>query len=821
MYRIKKVASLVADAYLPEKKADEAEEPVYIDGNYKNVAASNLTRRKLRYLPSNLKEKPFSMPEEDVYPCNFNDIYITKNAKVYKLGKNGYAQIKVGKLVNKNGNVTDIIRYYDKTRDKYEVIVLRKLMAYAFLGYDGTGSVINAENKYDNNAIENIYIKPRGTKMFFLDHPAVEIYSDIPEDCVEYKDLFLNRNMNVYHKKGDMYVKLVKYIIKEKGKKIFVGCRYIDDDNKIHNIEITSAFEEIFGERFCFNKEKTECYLVKKKNSYRKKCREEYVQEIGSDYFTSPKNENLWINRAGDVYEYVSGKGYVRLKRITEKKHGHPYVYVNYAQNYKGIYRHKGIDRLLAETFLWKEDTKCPHIIHKDGDYLNNDLDNLALAGEEKRIKIAQMQERKRMALENKLTAKTDRTGAKSVAAPLKKSKSYAEKKHKDIENYKYEQTLPETFKPIPGATYKDYYINPEGEVYKYDEEKGYRKIEICTKENGVAYIKLNNMDKEVGLLLTKAFVPNPSNAINWEPINGNKKDISLSNIRWKSNCCVVESIPATAHKTYEDNIWVDLDGTIYYEEEGVCKKVLKYTTTGERYVVQICKKMYYPSRLIAEALISNLYGKDGRVAFINGNTLDIRLENLKWVKRDELLKHNGKHVRYCQECGKIRVYKEYQYCAKCLKSIKTKDKLSAEAATMRQIPQLTQAQLELIDLYEKKGNKYTEIASILGISRQAVHQRIEILRKKAARTTDTNIVDEDKLKTEARAKYKKLNPNISFEKYEEIYRLAAKAESSAAVIAKRVAKRIENGLDLGKSIEELVSFEDQYLTYQRLAKNK
>ena len=75
---IKKVARLVALAYLPEKKDDEAKEPVFIDGDYRNVAVTNLIRRKLVYLPNSVKEKPYYTPEEEIFSCHYNNLYVRK-----------------------------------------------------------------------------------------------------------------------------------------------------------------------------------------------------------------------------------------------------------------------------------------------------------------------------------------------------------------------------------------------------------------------------------------------------------------------------------------------------------------------------------------------------------------------------------------------------------------------------------------------------------------------------------------------------------------------------------------------------------------------
>lgn len=818
-YMIKKVARLVALAYLPEKKDDEAKEPVFIDGDYRNIAVTNLMRRKLVYLPNSVKEKPYYTPEEEIFSCHYNNLYVSKKANVYVKGDNGYRKISTNKKEKSNGISTYTVSYFDFERKRYESILLKKLMAYAFLKYNGTGFVVNADKNYNNFAIENLYVKPYGSKLVFLDHPAIETYSTIPDNYVNYNDLYLNEDINIYFKNGDVYVKLIRYIKKDKGKQPYIECRFIDENNEPHYFDVGTIFEKLYGRKPFFNQNKKESFRnpntkrKTKRNKPRKNFfRCEFIERIGDDFVVSACDDNLWLNRNGEVYEYVPERGYHKLKVSIMKKHGHPFAYVDYAKNEKNIYKHKGIGRLLAETFLWNKEGKCPHVIYIDGNYLNYSLDNLALASGEKRQLAVHKNERKTI------------TSPKIV---------------KNVNNtaYSYVQNIADGFVSIPGIIYNGYYINQNGQIYKYDNNKGFREIQHNLSEEGVAYIKIEGVLKPIGLLLAKAFVPNPSKALNWEPINGDARDISLSNIRWKTDCCVVDKIPSSARKTYKDNIWVDIDESVYYLENGIYKKVIKYVTAGKRLIVTICGKKYFLSRLIAEALVYNPYDENAYVTFVNGDSLDVRAANLKWISQKELSQNTIKnlhgHVVLCSRCNQRRVYKGKKYCKKCQKLIESEERLAKEVSLLREIPELTESQAQIINLYAE-GKKFSEIGPILGISKQAVHQKLSALKRRAEQLTGKNLSDDGRLSTqkklkaeirlkeEIKEKYLKLNTSVSLEEYETIYRLAMTKENSPVIIAKRVIKRIDSNLTGKKSLEDMVEMENQLLLYQRaLRKNR
>lgn len=68
----------------------------------------------------------------------------------------------------------------------------------------------------------------------------------------------------------------------------------------------------------------------------------------------------------------------------------------------------------------------------------------------------------------------------------------------------------------------------------------------------------------------------------------------------------------------------------------------------------------------------------------------------------------------------------EKEYCSKCQKQIDKEKKLKEEVEFMRTAPNLNESQITLIALYEQ-GKNLSEIAELMGISRQAVHGKYSI----------------------------------------------------------------------------------------------
>lgn len=110
--------------------------------------------------------------------------------------------------------------------------------------------------------------------------------------------------------------------------------------------------------------------------------------------------ENYTVQENGDVISHYTGEP---LKVITYKKNkqGKSVIYPRVSLKYKGKTKKFALHRLIAMVFI-PNPYNLPHVNHKDGNRLNNHVDNLEWCTHEENIKHA---------MENGLNPKGERQG--------------------------------------------------------------------------------------------------------------------------------------------------------------------------------------------------------------------------------------------------------------------------------------------------------------------------------------------------------------------------------------------------------------------------
>ena len=241
-----------------------------------------------------------------------------------------------------------------------------------------------------------------------------------------------------------------------------------------------------------------------------------YVNTLPDDYVQCRNVPSLYINHMGIVYEKISTNKYKLAHPTIEKKHNHDVLLIQY-KNENGNYRRRSLAKLLAEAFLIK-DGKCPHLVFKDGNYLNIKLDNITFAG------------KKNESLICKSCGKTNNENERECifcGNSLKKSRN-----------------LPNIVDQIPleakETKNKNIFITKEGilfvrknnnKIYKYDDflTKKKKSIVISSEQKKTITIRLE---------VAKAFVPNdnPKVLTKLVSLDGNYMNIDLKNLKWVTN---------------------------------------------------------------------------------------------------------------------------------------------------------------------------------------------------------------------------------------------------------------------------------------------
>lgn len=190
----------------------------------------------------------------------------------------------------------------------------------------------------------------------------------------------------------------------------------------------------------------------------------------------------------------------------------------------------------------------------------------------------------------------------------------------------------------------------------------------------------------------------------------------------------------------------VHSDGRVYKINDDGSKVPAKTFPRGTRgyQVISVYENRkqtaYQVSRLVAEAFLPNP-DKLPMVVHKNGEPSDNRVENLKWSSHRELASEIAKKkARACLACGTQTCAKD-QICTKCKQKEKQKQKadegrMAREKGIVEEmegmnLSLLTELEKRTVQLRRQKFS-FDEIAEIMGVSRQCVHQRLARAKKKS-----------------------------------------------------------------------------------------
>lgn len=264
--------------------------------------------------------------------------------------------------------------------------------------------------------------------------------------------------------------------------------------------------------------------------------------------------EEIWKPIEGFENYEVSNMGNVKNVKIQKQislniKNG--YKYAGICDN-KNRYS-KRINILVANTFLINDDPeKKIYVNHKDGDKLNNKVDNLEYITPSNNVKHAvstgllESQARKIIQLdkEGNLIKTYDSIISASIETGIDDG-SICKVCKGDLKNksaggfvWKYEdenifckEDVPENMLPIKG--YSQYSITRDGKIYSHKRKRylsstdidGYVRTYLTDGENRKGYL--------VHRLVADTFIPNPENKSQVNHKNKNRKDNRVENLEW------------------------------------------------------------------------------------------------------------------------------------------------------------------------------------------------------------------------------------------------------------------------------------------------
>lgn len=169
-------------------------------------------------------------------------------------------------------------------------------------------------------------------------------------------------------------------------------------------------------------------------------------------------------------------------------------------------------------------------------------------------------------------------------------------------------------------------------------------------------------LSRPIHKLVAKAFIPNPSGYSEVIPINGNKLHNYASNLIWGNRVDYYKKFPKKIKNDKKIKIfckdeknlgeeWKDIPETQYYKISNMGryfdpnKGIKNCESLSNGYIViRIKKEENYITKkahlIIGELFVENNGNK--HLIFIDGNKLNIKYNNLKWVSWDEKEKYNN-----------------------------------------------------------------------------------------------------------------------------------------------------------------------------------
>lgn len=295
---------------------------------------------------------------------------------------------------------------------------------------------------------------------------------------------------------------------------------------------------------------------------------------------------------------------------------------------------------------------------------------------------------------------------------------------------------------PADSVEFMDgYYITPEAEMYKMIKENEYKRLHQ-SNINGYPTVFIKSKNILIHKIFAETYIPNP---LGYDKVffkNGNKNDISKENLEWgfyELKGKVLSEFPREA-KRYKDKYLVTEDAEIYEEcENGKFYKLSKARTgRSGHYAVLINGKYEYMHRIYASIYMDN-YNPAKYVYFKDNNDENITLGNLTQNTKDRDFDFFDYTYRLCPVCHKNRMQKKQAMCSECKKKeIKrvNKDKrkqkyktLASKLIELSTYKKLTDKQNKVLN-YMMQGYTQSEIARMMGVSRQDVHICIKSMEK-------------------------------------------------------------------------------------------
>lgn len=145
----------------------------------------------------------------------------------------------------------------------------------------------------------------------------------------------------------------------------------------------------------------------------------------------------------------------------------------------------------------------------------------------------------------------------------------------------------------------------------------------------------------------------------------------------------------------------------------------------------------YYVHRLVATAFIPNPNGYP-EVNHLDGNPSNNHVSNLEWCTKSQTMIRAMVNAKPCIDCGTPTRSKK-SICPKCREKRKAQLREEAREEKRQRLLDsindkvITDTQRGYVDMF-RRGYSFTKIGEIEGISKQAVHQAINMAVKRSER---------------------------------------------------------------------------------------